>query len=58
MLDVKEPKLIFSNDNVDINLKNKNNIKQDYCKIIVQPTEKELKLHKEFLKKELKKNYY
>ena len=58
LLDVKEPKLIFSNDNVDINLKNKNNIKQDYCKIIVQPTEKELKLHKEFLKKELKKNYY
>ncbi len=58
LLDAKEPKLIFSNDNVDINLKNKNNIKQDYCKIIVQPTEKELKLHKEFLKKELKKNYY
>ena len=58
LLDAKEPKLIFSNDNVDINLKNKNNIKQDYCKIIVQPSEKELKLHKEFLKKELKKNYY
>ncbi len=58
LLDAKEPKLIFSNYNVDINLKNKNNIKQDYCKIIVQPTEKELKLHKEFLKKELKKNHY
>ena len=58
LLDAKEPKLIFSNDNVDINRKIKNNIKQDYCKIIVQPTEKELKLHKEFLKKELKKNYY
>ena len=57
LLDAKEPKLIFSNENTDANL-NRNSIKKDYCKIVVKPTEKELKLHKEFLKKELKKNYY
>ena len=58
LLDAKEPKLIFSNDNFDINPKNRNNIKKNYCKIVLKPTEEELKLHKEFLKKELKKNYY
>ena len=58
LLDAKEPKLIFSNETLDINLKNKNNIKKEHCKIVVKPTESELKLHKEFLKKELKKNYY
>ena len=58
LLDAKEPKLIFSNDNLDINSKNRNNSKKDYCKIVVKPTEQELKQHKEFLKKELKKNYY
>ena len=56
LLDAKEPKLIFSNDSLDINFKN--NIKKDYCKIVVKPTNEELKLHKEFLKKELKKNHY
>jgi DNA polymerase III subunit epsilon len=58
LLDAKEPKLIFSNDNFDRGLKNRNDIKKDYCKIVIKPTEEELKLHKEFLKKELKKNYY
>ena len=58
LLDVKEPKLVFTNDNLETNLKNKSNSKKNYCKIVVKPTEEELKLHKEFLKKELKKNYY
>ena len=58
LLDVKEPKLIFSNDNLEVNIENRNSRKKDYCKIVVAPTEEELKLHKEFLKKELKKNYY
>ena len=58
LLDVKEPKLIFSNDNPETNSKNRNMEKKNYCKIVVKPTENELKLHKEFLKKELKKNYY
>ena len=58
LLDVKEPKLIFSNDNPEKSSKNRKKEKKDYCKIVVKPTENELKLHKEFLKKELKKNYY
>jgi DNA polymerase III subunit epsilon len=58
LLDAKEPKLIFSNDSNSVNFKNRNNAKKNYCKIIVKPTDDELKLHKEFLKKELKKNYY
>ena len=58
LIDAKEPKLIFSNENVTTNLKNKNIDNKDYCKIVIKPTEEELKLHKEFLKKELKKNYY
>ena len=58
LLDAKEPKLIFSNDSISANFKNRNNAKKNYCKIIVKPTDDELKLHKEFLKKELKKNYY
>ena len=58
LLDAKEPKLIFTNDNAEINLKNRNNTQKNYCKIVVKPTEEELKQHKEFLKKELKKNYY
>jgi len=58
LLDAKEPKLIFSNSNINLNLENRNNVKKDYCKIVVKPTADELKLHKEFLKKELKKNYY
>ena len=58
LIDAKEPKLIFSNDNTATNLKNNNIDNKDYCKIVVKPSEQELKLHKEFLKKELKKNYY
>ena len=58
LLDVKEPKLVFTNDNLETNLKNKSNSKKNYCKIVVKPTEEELKLHKEILKKEIKKNYY
>jgi|TARA_B110000438_G_scaffold293877_1_gene334421 DNA polymerase-3 subunit epsilon len=58
LLDAREPKLIFSNSNTNLNLENRNNVKKDYCKIVIKPTADELKLHKEFLKKELKKNYY
>tara|TARA_B110001452_G_C15086922_1_gene379211 strand:+ start:68 stop:739 length:672 start_codon:yes stop_codon:yes gene_type:complete len=58
LLDAKEPKLIFSNEQTNDNQKSKNNLKKNYCKIVIKPSEEELKLHKEFLKKELKKNYY
>lgn len=58
LLDVKEPKLIFSSDNVNSSPQDRENIQQNYCKIVIKPTNKELELHKAFLKKELKKNYY
>ena len=58
LLDAKEPKLIFSNENLESNPESKLRSKKNYCKIIVEPSNEELKLHKSFLKKELKKNYY
>jgi len=58
LLDAKEPRLIFSNEN----LSNKNNksskMPEDYCKKIVKPNLDEKENHKIFLKKELSKNYY
>jgi len=58
LLDAKEPKLIFSNENLEINMQNRINSKKNHCKIVVEPTNEELELHKAFLKKELKKNHY
>jgi len=58
LLDAKEPKLIFSNDETEKNLEIRNNINKDYCKTIIKPTKEELELHSAFLKKEIKKNYY
>jgi DNA polymerase-3 subunit epsilon len=58
LLDAKEPKLVFTNENEEVDSKKRKNIGKDYCKIVVRPTEKELTAHKEFLKKELKKNHY
>jgi|TARA_B110000305_G_scaffold238639_1_gene304486 DNA polymerase-3 subunit epsilon len=58
LLDAKEPKLIFSNENLGINMQNRINSKKNHCKIVVEPTNEELELHKAFLKKELKKNHY
>ncbi len=57
LIDQKEPTLNFQNqenDNLDINLI-KNNL---YCKEIVKPTEEELKLHQNYLKISLKKNFF
>ena len=58
LLDAKEPKLIFSNEILENNIENRKNSKKVYCKKIIRPTVEELQLHSEFLKKELKKNYY
>ena len=58
LLDAKEPKLIFSNENLETNLENRIKSKKDHCKIVIEPTQDELELHKNFLKKEFKKNYY
>ena len=57
LLDQKEPTLNFKNENnekITINLSNTNH----YCKKIINPTEEELKLHKEYLKSSLKKNFF
>ena len=54
LLDAKEPKFNLSSNNSSLNnLKN-----NDYNKQVVNITNEEIKLHKEFLKKELKKNFY
>ena len=56
LLDQKEPTLDFQNKNNDqIELATN---KVPYFKKIVKPTEKELKLHSEFISKNLKKNFF
>ena len=56
LIDQKEPKLDFkSNDNEFSNLDNN---KIGYFKKIISPTSIELKKHKEYLKSNLKKNFY
>ena len=54
LLDVKEPKFDLTSNNV-----NETSIKFDgYNKKIFKVSEEELRLHKDFIKKELKKNFY
>ena len=59
LLDVKEPKFNFydnaGNDKI-INMPGDEN--KIYYKKIIEPSPEEEKLHKEFIKKELKKNFY
>ena len=55
LLDVKEPKLSFG-DKQEKKSFNKDNLK--YSKVRINPTERELTNHKEFLKIEMKKNYF
>ena len=56
LLDQKEPTLNFQNqDNKNIINLDKSN---QYYKKVLKPTEKEIKLHKEYLKKSLKKNFF
>ena len=57
LLDQKEPTLIFKNEDNEKTIINSNNTKQYYKKVI-RPTEEELKLHKEYLKRSLKKNFF
>ncbi len=54
LLDAKEPKFNLSNSISDRNVKRTN----DYNKTIFKISEEEIKKHKEFLKSELKKNFY
>ena len=57
LLDQKEPSLNFQNQDNEktiINLINSN----QYYKKVIKPTEKEIKLHKDYLKSSLKKNFF
>jgi len=58
LLDAKEPKFVFSNKTTDLNFKDRVNLTKKYCKKVIKLTEEELKLHSEFLKRDLKKNYF
>ena len=57
LLDQKEPTLNFKNEDNEKIIINSNNANQ-YYKKVVKPSEAELKLHKEYLKKNLKKNFF
>ncbi|MDA7714524.1 DNA polymerase III subunit epsilon [Candidatus Pelagibacter sp.] len=57
LLDQKEPTLNFINKDNEKIIINSNNINQYYRKVI-KPSEEELKLHKEYLKINLKKNFF
>jgi DNA polymerase-3 subunit epsilon len=56
LIDQKEPTLNFQNDEVKINQGNNTSI--NYFKKVVLPTDDELKKHEEYLKKNLKKNFF
>ena len=56
LIDQKEPTLNFQSDDVKTNLKS--NESKDYFKKVVSPSADELKKHKEYLKNNLKKNFF
>ena len=55
LIDQKEPKFVFKNDNYQTQNKSS---KINYFKKIVLPTESEIKKHKDYLTKSLKKNFF
>jgi DNA polymerase-3 subunit epsilon len=57
LLDQKEPTLNFKNEDNEKKIINANDTNQ-YYKKVVKPSEAELKLHKEYLKNSLKKNFF
>ena len=56
LIDQKEPTLNFKSDEEKIN--HKSNSSNDYFKKVIFPTSEELKKHKEYLKNNLKKNFF
>jgi DNA polymerase-3 subunit epsilon len=56
LIDQKEPTLNFQNEDMKINQKNNTTI--NYFKKVILPTGEELKKHKDYLKKNLKKNFF
>ena len=57
LLDQKEPTLNFKNEDNEKIIINSNDVNK-YYKKVVKPSEAELKLHKEYLKNNLKKNFF
>tara|TARA_B100000427_G_scaffold253751_1_gene217186 strand:+ start:663 stop:1325 length:663 start_codon:yes stop_codon:yes gene_type:complete len=55
LIDQKEPTLNFNVKTENLNI---NNLNKNYFKKIISPTAEELKLHKDYLKNNLKKNYF
>ena len=58
LLDAKEPKLMFSNQKSNPQFFNSKEETTRYCKSIVNLSESEIELHKAFVKKEIKKNFF
>ena len=59
LVDQKEPKLNLENDKIlDSKIENQINKKKNNLKIIVKPNNDELKLHRNYLKSSLQKNYF
>ena len=56
LIDQKEPLLNFQNQEDQIN--DEKNLDVPYCKKIVKPTNVEIENHREYLKNNLKKNFY
>ena len=56
LIDQKEPTLNFQSEEVTI--KQKNNTNTNYYKKVVEPTDEELKKHREYLKNNLQKNFF
>ena len=56
LIDQKEPTLNFQNEETKINQKNNTTI--NYYKKVISPTVEESKKHKEYLKNNLKKNFF
>tara|TARA_B110001452_G_scaffold223484_1_gene196728 strand:- start:513 stop:1184 length:672 start_codon:yes stop_codon:yes gene_type:complete len=57
LLGQKEPTLNFKNEDNEKIIINSNK-KNQYYKKVIKPTEEELKLHKDYLKNSLKKNFF
>jgi len=59
LIDQKEPKLNLENkDSFNINHKNNINTSKSKLRKIIKPTSEELKLHEDYIKNQLKKNFF
>jgi len=56
LIDQREPTLNFQSEETKVN--KKNSVNTDYFKKVIKPTIEELKKHKEYLKNNLKKNFF